>query len=56
MKEKGEASHLLRNFCLMAKAQFKANVKIIRSDNGLEFISGPMKNFYGEHGVIHQTS
>jgi len=56
MKEKRKASHLLRIFCLIAKTQFKANVKIIRSDNRLEFISGPMKNFYGEHGIIHQTS
>ena len=28
----------------------------IRSDNGSEFISGPMKKFYGQNGIIHKTS
>ena len=56
MKEKSEASQLIMNFCLMVKIQFNAIVKTIRSDNGMEFISGPMKNFYGEQGIIHQTS
>ena len=40
----------------MVKTQFGANVKVIRSDNGSEFTSGSMKKFYGEHGIIHQTS
>jgi len=31
-------------------------VKIIRSDNGLEFLSGPMKQFYQQKGIIHHTS
>jgi len=28
----------------------------MRSDNRSEFTLGPMKNFYGEHGIIHQTT
>ena len=40
------------NFCLMVKTQFDANVKAIRSDNGSEFTSGPMKKFYGEQGIF----
>jgi len=40
----------------MVKNQFGKDVKIIRSDNGLEFKSGPMKFFYSEKGIIHQTS
>jgi len=31
-------------------------VKAVRSDNGLEFKSGPMKQFYFDNGIIHQTS
>ena len=40
----------------MIKTQFAQSVKVIRSDNGAEFTSGPMKQFYGEQGIIHQTS
>ena len=56
MQEKSEASQLVKDFCMMVNTQFWAKVKVIRSDNGSEFTSGPMKRFYGEHGIIHQTS
>jgi len=56
MKEKSEASKLLKNFCLKVKSQFVTWIKTIRSDNGVDFTSGPMQNFYEEHGIIHQTS
>jgi len=56
IKEKSEASKFLKNFCLMIKTQFGKCVKVIQSDNGAEFTSGPMKQFYGEEGIIHQTS
>ena len=54
MREKGEASNLLKNFVAFVNNQFGKNVKIIRSDNGLEFTSGTMKKFYSEKGIIHQ--
>ena len=38
------------------KTQFNANVKMVRSDNGSEFISGPMKKFYGDQGIVHKIS
>ena len=56
MKEKSEASQLLRDFCTMAKTQFGAQVKIVRSDNGMEFTSNSMKKVYSEQGILHQTS
>lgn len=56
MKEKIEVGSLLQGFVAMAKNQFDKGVKVIRSDNGLEFKSGPMRKFYFENGIIHQTS
>ena len=56
MKEKSEASQLVKDFCAMVNTQFEAKVNIIRSDNGSEFISGPTKKFYAEKGILHQTS
>jgi len=56
MREKGEASLLLQSFVIMVKTQFERDVKIIRSDNELEFLSGSMKQFYTQKGIIHHTS
>ena len=56
MREKSEASQIVKDFCAMVQTQFKTKVRTIRSDNGSEFVSGPMKNFYGEQEIIHETS
>jgi len=56
MKEEGEASQLLKNFCLMVNIQFGVKVKVIRTTNGSEFIARPMKHFYSEQGMTHQTN
>jgi len=43
MREKSETSSFLQNFVIYAKNHFGKNVKYIRSDNGSEFVSRPMK-------------
>jgi len=40
----------------MIKHQFETTVKIVRSDNGSEFTSKPMEQFYQDHGIIRQSS
>ena len=40
----------------MAKNQFSKGVKVVRTDNGAEFKSRPMLQFYSEHGIVHQRS
>lgn len=37
------------------KSQFGKLVKRIRSDNVLEF-DGPLREFYNDNGIIHETS
>ncbi|KAL5764898.1 hypothetical protein ACOSQ2_017492 [Xanthoceras sorbifolium] len=54
MRYKSETQSFLKNFYNMIKTQFHRNMKIIRSDNGLEFIS--MQSFFKEHGIIHQRA
>jgi len=56
MVHKGETSHFLKEFILMVKNQFETSVKIMRSDNGSEFVSKPMQQFYHDHGIIRQSS
>ena len=48
MKERSEASQIVKDFCDMVNTQFEAEVKVIRSYNGSEFVSGPMKKFNAE--------
>lgn len=40
----------------MAKNQFDKRVKILRSDNGMEFEDRQCKELFGKLGIIHQTS
>lgn len=55
MRDKSEVSHLLRNFCIMIHTQFDKKVKTIHNDNGLEFTSNSMKQYYVDNGILHQT-
>ena len=56
MKNKTKASQLIQNFCHMVHTQFNTKVKLLRNNKGNEFSSGPMKQFYTEHGILHQTN
>jgi len=56
MKEKGEASKILKEFIVMIRNQFHKGIKVVRSDNGSEFTSRPMQTFYGEHGILRESS
>jgi len=55
MRAKGKVLVLLQNFVIMMKTQFNKDAKIIRSDDEQEFL-GPMKQFYQQKGIIHQTA
>ena len=56
MAHKSNALSLLRAFLIFVKTQFGATVKVIRSDNGLEFKDKLALDFYKEKDIIHQTS
>ncbi len=53
MQSKSQARVSLQSFILMIENQFFAKVKLVRSDNGVEF---NMPDFYASKGIIHQTS
>ncbi|KAI3736523.1 hypothetical protein L2E82_26344 [Cichorium intybus] len=56
IKHKHEASNSLVTFCNMVKTQFGKKVKRVRSDNGGEFTSSYMNDFYASEGIILETS
>jgi len=40
----------------MVENQFNKNVKMVRSNNGREFTSGTMQEFYLNNGILLETS
>ncbi|CAM8998803.1 unnamed protein product [Rhodiola kirilowii] len=54
MTEKREVQVIIRNFMAMVQRQFEKHVKVVRSDNGTEFMC--MKSFFNHEGILHQTS
>jgi len=53
MHNKSEARANVTNFITYAENQFSTKVKIIRSDNGIEF---SMHDLFASKGIIHQTT
>ncbi|KAM0044971.1 putative RNA-directed DNA polymerase [Helianthus debilis subsp. tardiflorus] len=56
IKHKNEASTCLIHFHNLVERQFEKKIKRIRCDNGGEFTSNQMKEFYGEQGIILETT
>ncbi|KAI3507425.1 hypothetical protein L1887_22411 [Cichorium endivia] len=56
IKHKSEASDCLISFHNMVKTQFSKQIKRVRSDNGGEFTSNRMKEFYAREGILLETT
>jgi len=56
MAHKSNAFPLLKAFIIFVENQFGLTVKIIRSDNGMEFKDNTALTFYKDKGISHQTS
>lgn len=56
LKHKSESFATLENFIILAKTQFGKAVKVVRSDNPLEFGDSQCKSLYDVHGIMHHTT
>ncbi|XP_071714161.1 uncharacterized protein [Rutidosis leptorrhynchoides] len=56
LKSKDETFDNIVSFVNLIQNQFNKKVKVLRSDNGTEFVNGKMINFVKTKGIIHQTS
>jgi len=56
LSHKSNAFPILKSFLSFIQTQFHTTVRIIISDNGLEFSNTSAIVFYASHGIIHQTS
>lgn len=53
---KSECLNVMNLFSSFVMNHFGLSIKTIRSDNALEFIERECKKFFGEQGMVHQTS
>lgn len=56
MKTKDEVCNIFQKFHKMIQTQFDAFVRILRSDNGDEYISSTLQAYLTDCGIEHQTS
>lgn len=56
LKHKTEVFDVFVKFYNMLKTQFQTQPKILRSDNGKEYINQKFQDFFSTHGLIHQSS
>ena len=56
LKHRSEVFDVVTKFYHMIVNQFNISPKVIRSNNGGEYINHQMTHFFSTHGIIHQTS
>ncbi|GKD94437.1 putative RNA-directed DNA polymerase [Tanacetum coccineum] len=56
IKNKDEVFNEIFNFVKLVHNQFDTKIKVMRSDNGTEFVNKRLNAFYNDLGIIQQTS
>lgn len=56
MKSKGEVNLLFQKFHKMVHTQYNAQVQVLRSDNGGEYLSYELQQYFEAYGTIHQIT
>ncbi|GAA0143530.1 hypothetical protein LIER_04196 [Lithospermum erythrorhizon] len=56
LSTKSNAFPVFKAFLMYVQTQFQTSVKVIRSDNALEFCSHNAEQFYKDQEILHQTS
>ena len=51
IRRKGDVFEYFKEFRTMIEKQTKKRIKILRSDNGGEYMSGAFKKYYKENGI-----
>lgn len=56
LKNKSEAFEVFENFATIVEKQTGRQIKIVRSDNGKEFVNSKFKEYFAKKGIVHQTT
>jgi len=54
--QKSETFEKFKTFKILVENQTDSKIKVLRSDNGGEYIGGEFATFLEENGIVHQTS
>jgi hypothetical protein len=56
LRHKTEVLSVFQSFHTMVQTQFSAKIQILRSDNGGEYINREFREYFQNHGLIHETT
>ena len=56
LKQKDEVLNIFETFHAMVCTQYGATIKVLRSNNGGEYVNKHLKTYFNHHGLIHETS
>lgn len=56
MKNKSEVGDIVKQYITLIRTQFNTTIKVLRSDNGTEYVNHELKDYLGNLGIHHQTS
>ena len=55
-KSESEVAQVFQEFHAMAERQSGRKLKVIRTDNGKEYVNATVKKHLNKHGIVHQKS
>ena len=56
MKHKDEVLHVFQSFHVMIQTQFSSKLRVLRFDNGGEYVNQHFHTYFEHHGLVHETS
>ncbi|KAM1776985.1 hypothetical protein ACFX11_043708 [Malus domestica] len=56
MKHKSDVGQNFHQFYCMVKNQYSLPLKVLRSDNGGEYLNTELSQYFQEHGILHETT
>ncbi|KAK6792050.1 hypothetical protein RDI58_011131 [Solanum bulbocastanum] len=56
LRLKSDVTMHITSFLTLVKNQFSTSVKIVRTDNGLEFFNSQCNSLFNSFGIIHQST
>jgi hypothetical protein len=56
VKKKSDVAAVVKEVLVMLENQVGMRVKVVRSDNGGEYVNGDLAAFYSDKGILHQTT
>ena len=56
MTQKSEVEHIFKTFYNMIYTQFETKIKVLRSDNGREYFTKLLSDFFSQNGIFQQSS